>query len=278
MSRDIGEPWPTQWRPRHDEDERVVTPPPLRAGLIMALPNGRILGEVMPLLRRIGIEPEPAFDDPASRQLRFRTSEPGLDLIRVRSFDAATFVAFGAAQLGIAGNDVLMEFDYSEIYAPLDLDVGHCRLAVAATADWARAGRCAAFEPYSRRDEISGNHAPPFRGARHPGGVHQAQRRDRARAASWPLPPHRRSGADRRDARANGLIEIEPIAEVSSRLIVNRPALKTRPEEVGGWIERFRAAVGGGPSPTKPSGLGPPLPQCGRGRRAPSPLSRTAEG
>ena len=103
--------------------------------LIMALPNGRILGEVMPLLRQIGIEPEPAFDDPASRQLRFATSEPGLDLIRVRSFDAATFVAFGAAQLGIAGNDVLMEFDYSEIYAPLDLDVGHCRLAVAATTD-----------------------------------------------------------------------------------------------------------------------------------------------
>src|SRR5438477_11601693 len=98
----------------------------------MALPNGRILGEVMPLLRLIGIEPEPAFDDPASRQLRFRTSEPGLDLIRVRSFDAATFVAFGAAQLGIAGSDVLMEFEYSEIYAPLDLHVGHCRLAVAA--------------------------------------------------------------------------------------------------------------------------------------------------
>src|SRR5215475_12226885 len=100
----------------------------------MALPNGRILDEVMPLLRRTGIEPEPAFDDPASRQLRFATSEPGLDLIRVRSFDAATFVAFGAAQLGIAGDDVLMEFDYSQIYSPLDLDVGHCRLAVAATA------------------------------------------------------------------------------------------------------------------------------------------------
>ena len=56
----------------------------------MALPNGRILGEVMPLLQRIGIEPEPAFSDPASRQLRFRTSDPGLDLIRVRSFDVAT--------------------------------------------------------------------------------------------------------------------------------------------------------------------------------------------
>src|SRR6202158_5560013 len=108
--------------------------------LVMALPNGRILGEVMPLLRRIGIEPEPEFDDAKTRKLRFTTSEPGLDLIRVRSFDVATFVAFGAAQLGVAGNDVLMEFDYSEIYAPLDLDIGHCRMAVAAPAGEAGGG------------------------------------------------------------------------------------------------------------------------------------------
>src|SRR5271169_6118560 len=101
--------------------------------LILALPNGRILGEVMRLLRRMGVEPEPAFADPDSRGLRFATSDPALDLIRVRSFDAATFVAFGAAQIGVAGNDVLMEFDYSEIYAPLALDIGHCRIAVAAT-------------------------------------------------------------------------------------------------------------------------------------------------
>jgi ATP phosphoribosyltransferase len=103
--------------------------------LIMALPNGRILTEVMPLLRRAGIEPEPAFDDPSARQLRFATSDPGLDLIRVRAFDAATFVAFGAAHIGVAGNDVLMEFDYSDIYAPLDLDIGHCRMVVAGPTD-----------------------------------------------------------------------------------------------------------------------------------------------
>ena len=138
---------------------------------------------------------------PARRQLRFATSEPGLDLIRVRSFDVATFVAFGAAQLGVAGNDVLMEFDYSEIYAPLDLDVGHCRIAVAATGRLGRrrtmSRRC---EPHPRRDEIPGDYPPPFRGARRPGGMHQAERRDRARAAPRPLPPHRRSRSDRRHA------------------------------------------------------------------------------
>src|SRR5947208_14084066 len=78
--------------------------------LIMALPNGRILGEVMPLLQRVGIEPEPAFTDPKSRKLRFSTSDPGLDLIRVRSFDVASFVAFGAAQPGVAGHGVLIGF------------------------------------------------------------------------------------------------------------------------------------------------------------------------
>src|SRR6185437_10671138 len=105
--------------------------------LVLALPKGRILGEVMPLVRRAGIEVEAEFANENSRQLRFSTNHPGLDVIRVRNFDVATFVAFGAAHLGVAGNDVLMEFDYAEIYAPLDLDIGHCRLAVATPVDGA---------------------------------------------------------------------------------------------------------------------------------------------
>ncbi|RME67652.1 MAG: ATP phosphoribosyltransferase, partial [Alphaproteobacteria bacterium] len=99
--------------------------------LVLALPKGRILGEALPILAAAGIEPEAAFHDAQSRQLRFATSVPGLSIIRVRAFDVATFVAFGAAQLGIAGNDVLMEFDYAEIYAPVDLGIGRCRLSVA---------------------------------------------------------------------------------------------------------------------------------------------------
>src|SRR5258708_16495454 len=67
--------------------------------LILALPNGRILEEVMPLLRQAGIEPEPEFDNPNTRKLQFATSHAGLDIIRTRAFDVATFVAFGAAHL-----------------------------------------------------------------------------------------------------------------------------------------------------------------------------------
>ena len=105
--------------------------------LILALPKGRILKEAAPLLAGAGIEPEPAFADPDSRLLRFATNHPDLDIIRVRSFDVATFVAFGAAHLGVAGYDVLMEFDYPEIYAPIDLGIGECRLAVAEPVEMA---------------------------------------------------------------------------------------------------------------------------------------------
>jgi ATP phosphoribosyltransferase len=103
--------------------------------LVLALPKGRILRELGPLLRRAGIEPEPAFSDERARQLRFATNHPGIEIIRVRSFDVATFVAFGAAHLGVVGNDVLMEFDYPELYAPVDLGIGRCRLVIAEPKD-----------------------------------------------------------------------------------------------------------------------------------------------
>jgi ATP phosphoribosyltransferase len=210
--------------------------------LIMALPNGRILGEVMPLLSRAGVEPEPAFSDPAARQLRFATSDPNLELIRVRSFDVATIVAFGAAQLGIAGNDVLMEFDYSEIYAPLDLGVGLCRMIVAAPADWV-----------GREDPRSWSHIrvatkyPEI--ARRYFAARGVQAECVKLNGAVELAPQIglcrhivdlvQTGAT---LAANGLVETEQIADISSRLIVNRPALKTRPEEVGQWIERLREA------------------------------------
>jgi ATP phosphoribosyltransferase len=220
-----------------------ANPSNTRYPLILALPNGRILAEVLPLLQRLGITPEPAFEDPGSRQLRFATNEPGLDLIRVRSFDVATFVAFGSAQLGVAGNDVLMEFDYSDIYAPLDLEVGHCHIAVAATADWVAredVGGASHIRVATKYPELTRRHF----------AARGIQAECIKLNGAIELAPHLglcrhivdlvQTGAT---LKANGLIEIERIAEVSSRLIVNRPALKTRPEEVGGWIERFRAAI-----------------------------------
>ena len=99
--------------------------------IIMAVPKGRILDELNPILKKIGIIPEKDFFSHDSRKLMFETNLTFLNIIRVRSFDVATFVAIGAAQIGIAGDDVLNEFNYEEIYKVLDLKIGKCRLSIA---------------------------------------------------------------------------------------------------------------------------------------------------
>jgi ATP phosphoribosyltransferase len=211
--------------------------------LILALPKGRILSEVVGLMHRAGVEVERAFENEDSRQLRFKTNHPGLDVVRVRNFDVATFVAFGAAHLGVAGNDVLIEFEYPEIYAPLDLKVGHCRLVVAAPrelagqddpARWSRVRVATKYPEITRR--------------------HFAARGVQAECiklnGAMELAPQ--LGLCRRivdlvqtgaTLKANGLVEIERIADITSRLIVNRAALKTRPQEICGWVDRFREAA-----------------------------------
>ncbi len=213
--------------------------------IIMAVPKGRVLGEVIDLLRAAGIVPEPAFEDPASRQLRFATNVETIDLIRVRSFDVATFVAFGAAEMGVTGSDVLMEFDYSEIYAPLDLGIGACRLAVAEPAEMVAAddpARWSHVRIATKYPNISRRHFA----AR--GVQAECIKLNGAMELAPSLGLCRRivdvvqTGAT---LKANGLVEVEKIADISSRLVVNRAALKTMPREVGGWVERFQEIVNG---------------------------------
>lgn len=213
--------------------------------LVIALPKGRILKEAMPLVNAAGIEAEPAFADPDARQLRFATNHPHIQIIRVRSFDVATFVAFGAAHLGIAGNDVLMEFDYPEIYAPLDLGIGKCRLAVAEPVDMVESDNPEMWSHISiatKYPEITRRHFA----AR--GVQAECIKLNGAMELAPVLGLCRRivdlvsTGST---LRANGLVEVEHIADISSRLVVNRTALKTRPEEMSGWIERFRGARDG---------------------------------
>lgn len=214
-----------------------------KSKLVLALPKGRILKEVMPIVRAAGIEPEAAFDDPKSRALRFSTNHPGLDIIRVRSFDVATFIAFGAAHLGVAGNDVLMEFDSTEIYAPLDLDVGHCRVSVA--------------EPVEASENDDPSRWSHVRIATKYPNITQRYFAERGVQAeciklngAMELAP--RMGLCQRivdlvstgaTLKANGLVEIEKICDITSRLAVNRTTLKTRSDEMTDWIEKFREAI-----------------------------------
>ncbi|RJF79198.1 ATP phosphoribosyltransferase [Azospirillum cavernae] len=210
--------------------------------LVLALPKGRILKELRPLLSHAGIIPEPAFDDDKSRLLHFATNIPNLSIIRVRSFDVATFVAFGAAHLGVAGNDVLMEFDYPEIYSPLDLGIGKCHLAVAEPAEMIASDdptRWSHVRVATKYPEVTKRHFA----AR---GVQAECVKLNGAMELAPTLGLCRLIVDLVSTgstlKANGLEQVEHIANVSSRLIVNRAAFKTRPE-VSQWIDTFREAV-----------------------------------
>jgi ATP phosphoribosyltransferase len=211
--------------------------------IILALPKGRILPEVMPLLTRAGIRVEPDFENERSRKLRFETNIAGLTVVRVRSFDVATFVAFGAAQLGVGGSDVLMEFDCPELYAPIDLGVGRCRIAIAEPRE------LVANDDPSRWSHVRVATKYPETARRH-FAARGVQAECIALSGAMELAPQLglctrivdlvQTGAT---LKANGLAEIETIAEVSSRLVVNRTALKLYPEAIGDLVARIQEAV-----------------------------------
>jgi len=210
--------------------------------LVIALPKGRIQQELVPLFKKAGVRPEKAFFDDSERQLQFACEGSDISLIRVRSFDVATFVAFGAAQLGVCGSDVLMEFDYGDVYAPLDLGIGHCRLSVAepeglAGDELARVSHLRVATKYpnltQRYFAEKGIQAECIK----LGGAMELAPKLGLASRIVDLV------STGKTLKANGLREVETIAKISSRLIVNRAAFKTRSAEINALVERFREAV-----------------------------------
>jgi ATP phosphoribosyltransferase len=205
--------------------------------MIFAIPKGRILDEALPLMKAAGIEPEAAFFDDSSRALLFATNNPQIDIIRVRAFDVATFVAHGAAQIGIVGSDVIDEFNYSELYAPVDLGIGKCRISVAV--------------PRDSEDDVNGGHLRvatkyPVTTSRyyHAQGI-QAEC-VKLNGAMELAPLLGLSGrivdlvSSGRTLAENGLVETAIISQVSARLIVNRAAYKMMSGDIPALVERFR--------------------------------------
>lgn len=216
--------------------------------IIFAIPKGRILDEALPLLAKVGIEPAADFFDSSSRALVFGTNLPHISLIRVRAFDVATFVAHGAAQLGIVGSDVIDEFAYSELYAPVDLGIGACRLSLAGPEGSALPGvrdshiRVATKYPGTTRRWFEGQ-----------GIQAECIKLNGAMeiAPKLGLASHIvdlvSSG---RTLVENALEEQMVLSQVSARLIVNRAAFKLRSAEVPALVEQFRLAVGQNPNGT----------------------------
>lgn len=210
--------------------------------IIFAIPNGRILDEALPLMRAAGIEPGPEFFDDASRTLMFATTDAEVQIIRVRAFDVATFVAHGAAQIGIVGSDVIDEFDYSELYAPVDLNIGHCRISVAEPAELA-----------ANDDPRSWSHVRVATKYPNLTAKHFAARGVQAECIKLngameiaPLLGLSSRIVDLvssgKTLAENGLVEVEEIAKVSARLVANRAAFKTD-ARVAALVEKFRPAV-----------------------------------
>ncbi len=207
--------------------------------LTFAVPKGRILEEALPVMARAGVVPDSSFHDKADRSLSFACADADMRIIRVRAFDVATFVAFGAAQVGIVGSDVIEEFNYSELYAPVDLDIGHCRLSVA--------------EPGAASEHSAGNASHLRIATKYPNITSRHFEKKGVQAECVKLngamelaPSLGLAGrivdlvSTGRTLKQNGLVEKDRIMDISARLIVNRAALKTDPR-VAALVERFRA-------------------------------------
>ncbi len=211
--------------------------------LTFAVPKGRILDEALPVMARAGVVPEAGFHDKANRSLSFDTTRDDMRLIRVRAFDVATFVAHGAAQIGIVGSDVIEEFDYADLYAPVDLDIGHCRLSVAeprvddastAPAAMHRTSHVRVATKYPnltrRHFEAQGIQAECVK-------LNGAMELAPSLGLSGQIVDLVSTGAT---LKQNGLVETSRIMNISARLIVNRAALKTD-SRVAELVEAFRA-------------------------------------
>ncbi|HOB12889.1 MAG TPA: ATP phosphoribosyltransferase [Novosphingobium sp.] len=208
--------------------------------LTFAVPKGRILDEALPLMERAGVVPEAGFHDKKNRALSFACEGSDMRIIRVRAFDVATFVAHGAAQLGIVGSDVVEEFAYPDLYAPVDLDIGHCRLSVAEPeGQQAAIGQVSHLRVASKYPNLTRRH---FEGM---GIQAEVVKLNGAMELAPGLGLASRIVdlvSTGRTLKDNGLVETSRILDISARLIVNRAALKTD-ERVAALVEQFRALV-----------------------------------
>jgi ATP phosphoribosyltransferase len=206
--------------------------------LTFAVPKGRLLDEALPLMTRAGVVPEAEFHDKNSRALSFACENSDTRIIRVRAFDVATFVAHGAAQVGIVGSDVVEEFAYSDLYAPVDLDIGHCRLSVAEPVG-AQNGTTSHLRVASKYPNLTRRHYERQGIQAEVVKLNGAMELAPGLGLASRIVDLVSTGRTLKD---NGLVETATILQISARLIVNRAALKTD-ERVAALVDRFRALV-----------------------------------
>ena len=209
--------------------------------IILAVPKGRILEELVPLMKKANIIPEKAFFDTSDRRLLFSSNLSWLKIIRVRSFDVATFVAFGGADIGVVGLDVLKEFNYPELYAPVDLNIGKCRLSIAEPKNYIE-NENVQLKVATKYTNISCKYYAEkginINCIKMNGAMEIAPTLDMADKIVDLVS----SGMT---MKANNLVEIEKILEITSHLVINRTSFKTRSENVRHIIGLFQEVLSG---------------------------------
>lgn len=204
--------------------------------ITIALTKGRILKETLPLLARAGIVP---LDDiGTSRKLVFETSAPNVRLLVIRGTDVPTYVRYGAADVGVVGKDVLLEHGAEGLYEPLDLGIARCRLMTAAPVGWTPDGgriRVATKFVNIARDHFARK------------GVHADVIKLYGAMELAPLMNLADLIVDIVDTgntlRANGMQPLEEIASISSRLIVNKAAMRSSHRGIQQLVDAMADAV-----------------------------------
>ena len=209
--------------------------------ITLALSKGRILDEALPLLKAAGIEL--AEDPEKSRKLIIGTSRPDVRVVLVRASDVPTYVQYGGADLGVTGKDTLIEHGGAGLYQPLDLQIAKCRMSVAALADFdyaAAVKQGSRIRVATKYTSIASEHFANK-------GVHVDLIKLYGSMELAPLTGLAEAIVDLVSTgstlRANQLVEVEEIMQISSRLVVNQAALKLKREPIRNIIDSFANAV-----------------------------------
>ena len=209
----------------------------MTAILTIALSKGRIFQETLPLLAAAGIVP--ADDPEISRKLILDTTQPDVKLVILRATDVPTYVQYGAADLGVAGKDVLLEHGGEGLYEPLDLKIARCRLMVAGRID---------HQPGPSRPRIATKYVNTTRRYYADQGRQVEVIKLYGSMELAPLVGLADYIVDVVDTgktlQANGSAPLEHIADISSRLIINKAAMKMKHARIKTVVERLAVAVG----------------------------------
>ncbi len=205
--------------------------------LTIAVSKGRILEEALPLLARVGIEP---LEDPSrSRKLVFDTSRPGVQLFIIRATDVPTYVEYGAADMGIAGKDVLLEYEGDEMYEPLDLGIARCRMMLAGPEQ---------ARPRNGRPRIATKYVNSARNYFAERGIQVEIIKLYGSMELAPVLGLADQIVDLVDTgntlKANGLVPLETLFEISSRLIVNKASMKMKTDRIKPLVTSLSEIVG----------------------------------